>query len=285
MLALGLSTLLSSGIVLPNARPFLPCTYASSRLAQPPVTAFSTSGSGPASVGSRARKGADSGVRKEAYGAAALTAAASLALLTSDPAMAAASAAGAVPSALAAYGHYLSLLGVAGALVTERLLIKNDMSEADFDTVTTADSVSGIASLVLTVTGYLRVTEYGKGWEFYQHEPIFWLKLVFLAVLAASSFFPTIKIIQLSATKRDPAVPYTPMSPKLVKRMTAIVNAELTALVAIPLTATLMARGVGYADWFPWQAGAALVALTLGGLGYRYVKEALDWTEDAIEGA
>ncbi len=40
------------------------------------------------------------------------------------------------------------------------------------------------------------------------------------------------------------------------------------------------AGGVGYADWLPWQAGAAAVAAALGGLGYKYVKEALDWTED-----
>mmetsp|Transcript_666 Transcript_666/g.1976 ORF Transcript_666/g.1976 Transcript_666/m.1976 type:complete len:294 (+) Transcript_666:1223-2104(+) len=285
----------ATGIVLPTPLPVLPSASASSWLTQPPVTASSTFVFVPAGVAIGARNegygnsvpaSVGSGARNNGYGVIALTAAASLALFSSEPAMAAAPAvANAVPSALAAYGHYLALLGMVAALVTERLLIKNDMSENDFDLVTTADSVSGIAGLLLTVTGYLRVTQYGKGWEFYQHEPVFWLKLVLLSVLGAASFFPTTKIIQLSVAKRDPAVPYTPMSPKLVKRMTTIINAELLALASIPLTATLMARGVGYVEWFPWQAGAALVALTIGGLGYKYVKEALDWSEEATEGA
>jgi len=41
-----------------------------------------------------------------------------------------------------------------------------------------------------------------------------------------------------------------------------------------------MSRGVGYMDWLPWQAGAAPVALTVLGLSFKYVKEALEWDED-----
>jgi len=41
-----------------------------------------------------------------------------------------------------------------------------------------------------------------------------------------------------------------------------------------------MSRGVGYMDSLPWQAGAAPVGLAVVGLGYKYVKEALTWTED-----
>ena len=120
-----------------------------------------------------------------------------------------------------------------------------------------ADAVYGAAGLLLVTTGYLRVTQYGKGWEFYAHEPIFWLKLTLLAVAGAASFFPTIKIIQRSVAQRQagPDAPIEPMSEKLAARMTSIINAELLAFGAIPLCATLMARGVGYADWLPWQVG------------------------------
>jgi hypothetical protein len=40
-----------------------------------------------------------------------------------------------------------------------------------------------------------------------------------------------------------------------------------------------MARGVGYTDWLPWYVGAAPSFLAVGGLGYKYIKEALDWIE------
>ena len=45
--------------------------------------------------------------------------------------------------------------------------------------------------------------------------------------------------------------------------MTSIVNAELLALASIPLTATTMSRGIGYAEWLPWQAVSLEAAPTL----------------------
>ena len=192
--------------------------------------------------------------------------------------LAAGGAANSIPSAFAAYGHYLALILATGALVTERMTIKPAMSKAEEERMSIADITYGGAGLLLVVTGYLRVTQYGKGWEFYSHEPIFWLKMVLLAVMGAASFFPTTKIIQRSIAMRG-ANPPAPMSEKLADRMTTLINAQLLAIATIPLTAALMSRGVGYADWFPWQAGAALVALSLGGLGFKYVKEALDWQE------
>jgi hypothetical protein len=105
--------------------------------------------------------------------------------------------------------------------------------------------------------------------------------LTLLAIAGAASFFPTVKIIQRSVEQRSLGdTPIAPMSEKLAARMTSIINAELLAFASIPLTATLMSRGVGYAEWLPWQAGAAPVVLSLGGLGFKYVKEALDWVED-----
>ena len=189
-----------------------------------------------------------------------------------------------LPAVLTRLLLHTGLLLITMSLITERLLIKEDMSEDDFDTVAIADGLYGIAGLLVTVTGYLRVTQYAKGWEFYQHEPVFWVKMFLFCVTGAASFFPTTKIIQRAVAKRnDPTVP--PMSPKLVKRMTSIINAELLAIGSIPLSATLMARGVGYAEWLPWQAGAAPAVLALGGLGYKYVKEALDWTDDEVPAA
>lgn len=69
------------------------------------------------------------------------------------------------------------------------------------------------------------------------------------------------------------------MSEELANRMTSLINAELLMVGSIPLTATLMSRGVLYMPDFPWPLGAFASVATLGGLGFKYIKEALDWKE------
>ena len=185
-----------------------------------------------------------------------------------------------IPAALAAYGHYLSFLVSFGCLIVERLTIKPAMSMEEEKTMAIADAVYGLAGLGVVVTGYLRVTQFGKGWEFYQHEPIFWLKLTLIAIAGAASFFPTVIIFKRSVEQQqNQDVAIAPMSEELAARMTSIINAELLAIASIPLSAALMARGVGYAPWLSWPIGATPAILALLGLGYKYAREALEWQE------
>lgn len=205
---------------------------------------------------------------------------ASLVLFSSLPAHAAGDSGFVLASAVVAYIHYASLLVCAGVLVTERLLVSPDMSFDEEELLWKADALYGIAGLTLFISGYYRVVEYGKGWEFYAHEPLFWLKLVLVGVWGASSFFPTITIVKRVVEQRETGN-YPPLSQKLADRMISIINAELLAIASIPLLATTMSRGVLYFDGqFPWQVGAGLVTLTFGGFGFKYAKEALTWSED-----
>jgi len=185
---------------------------------------------------------------------------------------------------LAAYGHYLGLLLVVSSLVSERLLVKPGMTEDDFDKVAAADITYGLAGTLVLISGYFRVTQYGKGWEFYAHSPIFWVKMFLFSVMGSASFFPTTKVIQRAIAKKnaeDAGEALPPMwSEALVGRITSVVNAELLAVLSIPLAATLMARGVGYNDGLPWLVGAAPSALAVVGLGYKYINEALTWEEE-----
>ena len=142
----------------------------------------------------------------------------------------------AIPSALAAYGHYLGLVLVVGSLTTERMLTKPGMAWEQEEKVATADIVYGLSGILVLYTGYLRVTQYGKGWDFYAHSPVFWVKLALLGVMGAASLFPTIKIIQRAVDNKN-GVDVPPLSPKLANRMTKIMNGELLAVVSIPLAA------------------------------------------------
>jgi len=201
------------------------------------------------------------------------------ALFTALPAEAADVAASPVMSAFVAYGHYLSFLLITICLMVERLTVKPGMSVDDEKLVANADIAYGLSGLFLVYTGYLRIAQYGKGFDFYSHEPLFWFKMIMVAVMGACSFFNTTMVIKRSVAIYNNS-PLEPMSEKLAKRMNTLANAQLTAVLSIPLAATLMSRGVGYlGNDFPWQVEAAFVPIVLVGLGYKYVKEALDWKE------
>tara|TARA_B110000459_G_scaffold2632_1_gene2994 strand:- start:2805 stop:3788 length:984 start_codon:yes stop_codon:yes gene_type:complete len=197
------------------------------------------------------------------------------------PAAFAAAAENAVPSAFAAYGHYLGLLLIVGSLATEKAILKPNMSGDELMKLVIADSVYGIAGVLVLYTGYLRVTQYGKGWEFYSHEPIFWFKMFLFAVMGSSSLFVTIKTITTFAEKQKSTDENeTYISEKLATRMGKVLNGELLAVLAIPLAATTMSRGILFQQEMDWHLGAAPVALASAGLGFKYVKEALTWSED-----
>jgi len=185
-----------------------------------------------------------------------------------------------VASAFAAYGHYLGLVLVVASLTTEKFLVKPALTEDEAQKLVIADSVYGIAGVLVLYTGYLRVTQYGKGWEYYAHEPIFWVKMGLFAVMGSSSLFCTTKIVQMAVKKTNGEENATVLGEKLSARMQKIINGELLAIGSIPLAAALMARGVAYAENMPWQAGAAPVALVSLGLSVKYVKEALTWTDE-----
>jgi hypothetical protein len=68
-------------------------------------------------------------------------------------------AAGVLPSALWAYGHYLSILTITGCLIAERILVKPDMSVEDEDTIVKIDVVYGIMAALLIISGFARAAK------------------------------------------------------------------------------------------------------------------------------
>lgn len=200
-------------------------------------------------------------------------------MLVPEAAMAAAPNTAVLPNALVAYGHYFFLLIIMGLATFERATVKANMSIETEKSLVIADAIYGLSAVFLLATGYLRATEYGKGWDFYSHEPLFWLKMASFSLVSGLSLFPTITLVK-RGIKIFQDEPIDPMSEKLAARMQSILNAEISAILTVPLLATLMARGVGYNAEFPWQAGAAFTGLTLIGSGFLYAKQALTWTED-----
>lgn len=204
------------------------------------------------------------------------------AMVWPSAAWAASSSPDAIPSALAAYGHYLSILVITSAIMTERLTVKPAMSIEEEQRLAIADILTGVSGVTLLISGFYRAIDYGKGWDFYSHEPLFWLKMTFLGIFGGLSLFPTITIIKRSV-KIQLEGSIEPMSEKLADRLKSIMNAELSALAFIPLTATLMSRGVGYVDDFPTQlVGPGFFGVVTAGAVFKYVKDAFTWEEDEV---
>ena len=90
-----------------------------------------------------------------------------------------------IASALAAYAHFAGLFCTVACLAAERVILSCDnFSEKDEDLLTKVDAAYGLFGIPVFVSGYFRVTQYGKGFDFYKHEPFFWLKVCILCYFA-----------------------------------------------------------------------------------------------------
>ena len=183
-----------------------------------------------------------------------------------------------VVKALLAWAHFVGIIGIAGGLASERLLLQYNMPLEVENKINTADLVYGLSAFSMLASGVGRaLNEKGFG-AFYAHEPIFWLKMVSVAVLGGLSFFPAIVFLRRDLARReDPGnIYFAPLSDAMIDRLTTIINAEILAVLSIPLMASLMARGVLYWSDFPAPIGMVLYVAALGAAGYKYGKEAFD---------
>ncbi|CAK6693337.1 MULTISPECIES: DUF2214 family protein [unclassified Synechococcus] len=146
-------------------------------------------------------------------------------------------------SAGVAYVHYLSFMLCFGALVLERRLIRPNPSKQDATLMVITDVVYGLAALALLGSGILRVLHFGQGSAFYTENPLFWWKVGLYLSVGGLSLYPTITYILWAIPLRKGEAPQ--VSEALAKRLGWILNIELAGFAAIPLLATLMARGVG----------------------------------------
>ncbi|MCT0226572.1 DUF2214 family protein [Synechococcus sp. CS-1328] len=146
-------------------------------------------------------------------------------------------------SAAVAYVHYLSFMLCFGALVLERRLIRPNPSKQDATLMVITDVIYGLAALALLGSGILRVLHFGQGSAFYTENPLFWWKVGLYLSVGTLSLYPTVTYILWAIPLRKGEAPQ--VSEALAKRLGWILNIELAGFAAIPLLATLMARGVG----------------------------------------
>jgi putative membrane protein len=148
-----------------------------------------------------------------------------------------------LPGVAVTYVHSLGFMVCFAALVLERKLIRPDPDRNDALALVITDVVYGIAALAVVLSGILRVLRFGRGVEFYTQNPLFWLKVGIFVAVGIVSLYPTFIYILWANPLRKGELPQ--VSEALATRLRWFVSLELLAFAAIPLLASLMARGVG----------------------------------------
>ena len=146
-------------------------------------------------------------------------------------------------SAIVAYIHYFGIVLCFGALIFERIILKQNLSKNETISIIVADVIYGIAGLAILITGILRVKYYGQGGDYYTGNPIFWIKVSLYIIVGLISLYPTTTYILWAIPLSKNKLPV--ISENLVKRFRLIIMTELVGFAVIPFFATLMSRGIG----------------------------------------
>jgi putative membrane protein len=138
------------------------------------------------------------------------------------------------------YLHFISIFAIAGALVSEHMLLKKTLTRAEISRLARIDSVYGIAALVLLAAGLtLWLGSVGKPALTYSKNWIFHLKLTLFIAIGLLSIYPTVFFLRNRKGNPEEIVS-VPSSVFIMLRL------ELLLLFFIPLLAGLMSRGVGF---------------------------------------
>lgn len=136
------------------------------------------------------------------------------------------------------YIHFLGIILMAGTLMTEVLLVKRKMNGYEIRKAGFVDAAYGMAGVILIAGGLLLWFKGQKPSFFYTQNPVFLAKLGLVGTVSLLSIWPTIWFITHRKTPDAQQIPV----PDSVRY---IVRAEMALVLAIPLLAVLMARGIG----------------------------------------
>ena len=142
---------------------------------------------------------------------------------------------------LFAFLHHVCAFTLVGALAIEFALIRQELTVSSARRLQVTDLVLGVAAGLLLAIGLVRVFYLEKGPEYYWHSHAFLTKFSLFIIVAIASIIPTREFLSWRGAIQAGQVPV--MVPAKRKRVTAVIHAELAAIVVIVLCAAIMARG------------------------------------------
>jgi putative membrane protein len=144
---------------------------------------------------------------------------------------------------LFAYLHLAAIVLTVAFLLSEWLLCGPDLQPPIIRLLGRIDLLYFGCAMLALATGAVRVFLFGKGYAFYVHNPVFFVKLGLFVAVGLISIAPTIQFMRWNRLLRAGATRIA--SSREIARTRAIIALELLLIAFIPLCAVLMARGIG----------------------------------------
>jgi putative membrane protein len=142
---------------------------------------------------------------------------------------------------LFAFLHHLCAFTLVATVAIEFTLIRQQLTLSSARRLQVTDLVLGIAAGALLVIGLLRVFFFEKGAGYYFHSHAFLTKLLLFVIIGLLSIIPTMEFLSWRGALAAGQVPVIEARKK--RLVTAVIHAELLAIVIILLCAAIMARG------------------------------------------
>jgi putative membrane protein len=139
--------------------------------------------------------------------------------------------------------HHLVVFSLVTVPAVELALMRGQVNALRIRHLAWLDAAYGVLAGLILVIGFGRVFHGAKGPDFFLHNPVFWAKIAFFALVGLVSIVPTVRVLRWKkAVRHDAAFVALPAELASTRRWLTI---ELCLFVPIPLLAAAMARGVG----------------------------------------
>lgn len=139
--------------------------------------------------------------------------------------------------------HHLAAFSLTALMLAELVLLRGLLDGDAIRRFGIIDAMYGASAGIVVAAGIGRLLFGAVPIDFYLGNAFFWIKMASLATVAAISLMPTIQGIRWRrALATDPS--YAPPGPE-IGRVRRALTVQLVVLPLIPISAALMARGIG----------------------------------------
>ncbi len=136
------------------------------------------------------------------------------------------------------YFHFIGIIFLSGTLTVQHLLLRGNVTNANFKNACSIDIFYGLSALVVLITGLLLWLGVGKEASFYSSNALFHVKFTMFVLMGLFSIVPTMFYLKNKNTTDEIVV--------IPKKIIMFQRVQLLFLILIPILAVLVAAGSGH---------------------------------------